>query len=463
MLEFETCIYPVERRAIISNGPEWLLYSDQANAMLRMDAQDKQVAEALDRPLTLLEWVLRVAKAQDVSDDEALVRVHAMLGRMERAGFVAQGAAPKPVDWVSRLVTSDGKGSKTCYLSLTDKCNLTCSYCYNEDERAASLACAADQLSDDELRDLIDRLAKAGFDYMVFTGGEPMLRKSIFDLAEYANRRGVGVNLLTNGMVFTEKNVNRIIQAFESVTVSLDSAIAEEHDVVRGAGSWARIVKGLDLLYGAGAVRVALRPVVTTHNVDNIHLFPGFAYARWGTTSFQPTLYLPNSETEVKELALLPSAQRYREAMERFSEELRKIPGAAEADPLKSVTFGGRCGMADTTISVSASGDVYPCQSLHYDALRMGNVRTHSVDALFEKGRALGIIGASGLDIDACRRCAFIMICGGGCRASAYKVYDRMHAHNRMLCGHLRASAESQLRGFARFSARRREVESAGV
>ncbi|MDJ0826536.1 MAG: radical SAM protein [Rhodobacter sp.] len=459
MTTLETTIHPVPRWDFIPNADGYLLYSDQGQAMVPVDDAGRAAIEALQPGARLIDWVEAAAGGGDAH--AALRQIHPLLDPLTRAGLIGLDAPPEPVDWASKVVHTESGGSRTCYLSLTDNCNLKCSYCYNEDERAEALACGKRMLRDDEIKGLLDRLAAAGFQYVIFTGGEPMLRKSIFSLAEHARGLGLGVNLLTNGTAFTKRNAGRVAELFETITVSLDSAVLEDHDITRGKGSWARIVKGLDLLVKAGARALSLRPVVTVHNMDRLHLLPDFANGRWGVTSFKPSLYLPNSAEELDELALLPEAEAYQASVARFNAVLERIPGALAEDPLRAVSYGGKCGMADSIFSVSASGDVYPCQSLHFDPLWMGNVRTHGVEELFANGKRLGIVGACGLDVPECQGCPYQMVCGGGCRASAYKMRGDMAAHNTVMCRHLRIGAQSQLRRYAEYKRKQHVAEPA--
>ena len=417
--------------------------------MIPVDSDGRALIELMPKGGSLLDWIETAARARAIKPEDSLMLIYPLATAMRRAGLLGFDRAPEPLDWVSKLLTTENKGSVTCYLSLTDACNLSCSYCYNKKERAVSITCGRKPLLDQEICDFIDKLVAARFEYLVFTGGEPMLRKSIFTLGDYAKDRGLGVNLLTNGTIFTKRNAARAAGMFDSITISLDSSYPNEHDALRGRGSWHRVVIGLDELISAGARSIALRSVVTTHNVDNLHLFPGFAYQRWGITHFEPCIYLPNSINQMQDLALLPDVETYRIATERFALELRKIPGAYADNPLKAISYGGRCGMADSIISVSASGDVYPCQALHYDVVQMGNIRYNNIEELFANGQALGIVGSSGLDTPECQKCPFLMLCGGGCRANVYQLYGKLTAYNSAMCPYLKSGAEGQLRRYA--------------
>lgn len=446
MLALESKLYHLPRWAFIEYGEYFLLYSDLSPTIFLISKSEKDMIEAFPYSATLKDWIISVASALNIDFTKALKYLHPLIHKMISAKFLALDEPLKWVDWKSQLVDNENTGgSRTCYLSLTDSCNLRCLYCYNIDEREQSISQGRDTLSDSEIMELIDTLVDNDFEYIIFTGGEPMSRKSIFTLAKYARDKGLGTNLLTNGTRFTHENVRQVADLFDSITVSLDSSIESEHDMTRGRGSWQRTIRGLDFLTSVCKHKIALRPVITSHNIENLHLLPEFAYSRWNISSYQPTMYLPNSTKEVEELALLPNVEKYEKAMGLFYNKLRKIPDGYADDPLKSISYGGKCGMAKSILSISANGDVYPCQSLHFNELLMGNIRQQEIELLFKNGEALGIVGASGLEIKECADCAFLLLCGGGCRATTYKLYGSMTAFNELMCSYSKVGAENQI------------------
>lgn len=80
------------------------------------------------------------------------------------------------------------------YLHLTQKCNLKCKYCYN-----ASNLGKTEDMSTQEWKNIILKLKKEGFDYIVFTGGEFFLRKDLIELTDYVKQLDMTLHILTNG------------------------------------------------------------------------------------------------------------------------------------------------------------------------------------------------------------------------------------------------------------------------
>ncbi len=78
--------------------------------------------------------------------------------------------------------------------TLTQKCNLRCPHCYMEAGRPATR-----ELTTEECLALIDEMQALGTEMLILTGGEPLLRKDIFDIARYASRRGKPGQVLRSG------------------------------------------------------------------------------------------------------------------------------------------------------------------------------------------------------------------------------------------------------------------------
>jgi len=135
----------------------------------------------------------------------------------------------------------------TVYWICTQACNLRCTYCYQE----ATVA-RPHELSAAEAIDLVDQVAEAGVRTLVFTGGEPFMRRDLLDLAHHAKTRGLRATVITNGHFIKRRNIAHVAAVFDLVTVSLDHMIPHYHDKRRGEGSWKRALNAIDLLLEAG-------------------------------------------------------------------------------------------------------------------------------------------------------------------------------------------------------------------
>ncbi len=153
--------------------------------------------------------------------------------------------------------------------NLTKRCNLRCLHCYLD---AAELEGASDIETRSAL-DIVDEIASMNPHAMVImTGGEPLLRPDLPEIASYAASKGLSVVIGTNGTLLTPSAIESLIKASVSgVGVSLDSAAPGVHDRFRGvAGSWLSTIAGIDNLRESG-IPYQLHLTVTKENKDSLN------------------------------------------------------------------------------------------------------------------------------------------------------------------------------------------------
>lgn len=126
--------------------------------------------------------------------------------------------------------------------NYTDQCNLMCGHCYAD---ANSLK--EKELTTRERFDIIDRLAEAGVVSLNFSGGEPLMRADLFDVAEYASQKRLLLSLSTNGTLIDRSCVEDMMRCgIQSVDISLDGMNPATHDRIRNVkGSFDLAVAGI--------------------------------------------------------------------------------------------------------------------------------------------------------------------------------------------------------------------------
>ncbi len=150
--------------------------------------------------------------------------------------------------------------------NCTRQCNLSCVHCY---------ASAGNHKSPGEMDTkagtaFIDDLATFGVPVILFSGGEPLLRKDFFKLADYARQQGLRIALSTNGTLITREIAERIRNiGFAEVGISLDG-IGAKNDRFRGQnGAYEAALDGIRNCIALG-LRVSLRLTVTRFNYQEI-------------------------------------------------------------------------------------------------------------------------------------------------------------------------------------------------
>jgi radical SAM protein with 4Fe4S-binding SPASM domain len=145
--------------------------------------------------------------------------------------------------------------------NLTNRCNLKCLHCY------ASAGSESYELTTEQCFEVIDKLSNFKVPLILFSGGEPLLRADIFDIAEYAKKKKIRTVLSTNGTLI-DKDVAENLEVFEYVGVSLDG-LKGINDRFRGVnGAFEKAFKGL--LIASEVVLSGIRFTVTRHNYNEV-------------------------------------------------------------------------------------------------------------------------------------------------------------------------------------------------
>src|SRR5215212_3962311 len=157
--------------------------------------------------------------------------------------------------------TRDGVGPVVVWNS-TKTCNLECIHCY----ASAKKAKFPGELTTDEARAMIDDLASFNVPALLISGGEPLVRPDILDLADYATSLGVRVTFSTNGTLITKEKAARLKKIGVTYCgISVDGA-EERHDKMRGkVGAFREAIRGVRNCREAG-IRVGVRFTVTQEN-----------------------------------------------------------------------------------------------------------------------------------------------------------------------------------------------------
>ena len=153
------------------------------------------------------------------------------------------------------------------FWEVTKGCNLRCIHCR---ATATELASPTD-LPTSRALNIIDQIAAFGNPILVLSGGEPLYRSDIFQLASYAKDKGLRVALATNGTLVT-KEVARMIadSGVKRVSISLDGADAATHDSFRGIpGAFEAALHGFRNLKEVG-MSVQINTTIARHNADQL-------------------------------------------------------------------------------------------------------------------------------------------------------------------------------------------------
>jgi len=157
--------------------------------------------------------------------------------------------------------------ARLVFWEVTKGCNLRCIHCR---ATATELSSPTDLATRNAL-DIIDQIATAANPILVLSGGEPLYRSDIFQLARHATNKGLRVALATNGTLVTKDVARMIVDAgVRRVSISLDGADAITHDTFRGIpGAFEAAVRGLRNLKALG-MSVQINMTIARHNAHQL-------------------------------------------------------------------------------------------------------------------------------------------------------------------------------------------------
>jgi radical SAM protein with 4Fe4S-binding SPASM domain len=317
--------------------------------------------------------------------------------------------------------------------NLTRLCNLRCRHCYIEAGRVRKGELRG-ELSTEECLRVVDEIAEVNPNaLLILTGGEPLLRRDVFEIARYASDRGLWVVVGTNGVLLTPELVHRMTDAgIRGVSLSLDALDPATHDRFRGVeGAWANTVEGSRLLNEAGLPFI-VQTTVGRHNLHEIEAIARMA-CELGARVFNLYFLVPTGRgayvSDIGPDEYEAVMHRLRAIQEEFRGRMLVNSKCAphyqrvlyEHDPNSPFlkTFGagaGGCPAGTHYCGIRPTGEVTPCP---YLPVYGGNLRERSFREIWERSEVFVRIRERTALGGRCGACEFRAVCGG-CRARAF-------------------------------------------
>ncbi|MEA4926491.1 MAG: putative heme d1 biosynthesis radical SAM protein NirJ2 [Syntrophomonadaceae bacterium] len=303
--------------------------------------------------------------------------------------------------------------------NTTNQCNMFCDHCY----RDAGVK-STDELSTSEAQQLIREIKKAGFQIMIFSGGEPLLRPDIFELGAFAREHGLRAVMGTNGSLITPEVARKMKEAgFMAAGISLDSLDPAKNDGFRKLEkAYQLTVEGMRNLQAAG-VPFQIHTTVMDWNVAELEAITDFAI-EIGAIAHHVFFLVPTGRAiNIEEEALRVAA--YEKTIARLMEKQKTVPieikptcapqfirvADKKGVPLR---FSKGCLAGISYCIISPTGNVQPCAYLD---MPLGNVREKPFDVIWRENEMLNRLRTMEYQ-GKCGICDYKSRCGG-CRARA--------------------------------------------
>ena len=204
---------------------------------------------------------------------------------------------------------------------VTRRCNLSCRHC----RAAANKGPYPGELSTEKCFEVIDEIAAMGKPIVILTGGDPMLRDNIYEIARYGTEKGLKMVMSPCGTLLNEENAGKLKDAgIERISISIDGACAETHDDFRRVpGAFDEAIKGIENAKKAG-LEFQINTTVTKVNLAELPDILKLAIDL-GAAAFHPFLLVPTGRG--KELAAQElSPEQYEETLNWVYDQREVVP-----------------------------------------------------------------------------------------------------------------------------------------
>ena len=308
--------------------------------------------------------------------------------------------------------------------NVTNACNMYCAHCYRD------AGCKAeDELSTEQAKKLLTEIKRAGFQIMIFSGGEPLMRPDILELVKFADGLGLFPVFGTNGTLITPQMARDLKAAgARAMGISLDSLDAAKHDKFRSfPGGWQGAVDGMKNCKAAG-LPFQIHTTVMDWNAPELEDMIDFA-VEIGARAHHFFFLVPTGRAAtIEEESLRPEQDE--DVLTRIMKKQQTVP--IELKPTCAPQFlriAAELGMKSrfhrgclaglSYCIISPKGKVQPCAYLKE---YLGDVRETPFDEIWRNNPVLQKLRTMKYD-GGCGACKYQRVCGG-CRARAAIYHD---------------------------------------
>jgi radical SAM protein with 4Fe4S-binding SPASM domain len=316
----------------------------------------------------------------------------------------------------------------------TFECDSKCVHC-----TSAGKSAVPNELNTEDALKMVDQVADFGASFFGITGGQPFLRKDLFQVIAHARELGLNASIITDGRQMDKAAFDNLVKYQVKISISIDGA-KKTDDAIRGAGAYAAAVSAIkkfskEKLLNCLVYTFANAGSVTNANVEDMHHVLDLARkydARWVVFH---GLIPYSKEKETLKADLMP--QQYEWACNQlydltaeydgkpginiyipFYARVAKQRGMPDFEKWYNNFFLGRC-FFGKFFSVAENGDAIPCS--YNDAYRLGNVKDKSLKQIWDNmqnSEFFAEVKDKSKIKGKCGVCEYKELCGG-CRSAA--------------------------------------------
>ena len=281
---------------------------------------------------------------------------------------------------------------------ITPRCNLKCKYCSSHGLEG--------ELGKKQCFDVINRLGKAGVFWVQISGGEPLVRKDIFEILAYLKSKKIDTELYTNATLIDKKVAKRLKESgVGNVNISMEG-LKGTYEITRGIGNFKKVLNGMNSCISAGLEVIPVIPIVKSCSNDITSL-----------TEMLKSMCIK----KVKVIDLMPvglgrnvydKESLSREELENTVSQL-KASGLEIIPEVPIIGFEHTCDAAKTFFRIAPNGEATPC-SFFSEEFSGGNINKRSINEIWNSDSFRKVRNAK-LPKE-CFACVMKKECAGGCK-----------------------------------------------
>jgi AdoMet-dependent heme synthase len=300
-------------------------------------------------------------------------------------------------------------------VDLTYRCNERCEHCYlDHNDRG--------ELNTSELKRILQQLADAGVFFLTLSGGEPFLRRDLFEILQHARSLNFNIKLKTNAILIRPQDAQRLRQlAVEQVQVSVYSTNPGIHDAItKLPGSLMRTIAGIRSLRTAG-IKVSLANVLMSSNAQDSESVRQLSTELGTHYTLDPTI-TPMMDGDTSILKYRVSSEMLRDVFHNPHLVGNPEEFCAAPPPIDDTVLEGySCSAGHTACYISPYGKVFPCVQF---PLSCGNLRQQSFQEIWTQSPQLAEVRSiRAKDLPTCSSCSHLGSCAR-CPGLAYMEGD---------------------------------------
>lgn len=307
-------------------------------------------------------------------------------------------------------------------IHINESCNLNCANCYSSKGNC--------NIPLTKVYNLIDECKLLGMPKLDILGGEPLLRKDVFDMVYYAKHAGMGVTLFTNATL-TSKYIIKDLKdnGLDTVIVTLHSHKKEVHNAMtKTSNSLKLAIRGIKDFVSA-EIKTYTNTPVNSQNFDHINGINEFVKSLGAKA-----LFIKNIPLNKNDPLMIKDANKWHEFVEwLFYKKSDKCKNFLLRDLKKAREKGYVCPAFYNMLSIDVKGDVTVCP---FSDFKIGNIYSSSLtDMIKKESKCDSQLNKTFFKIpDECKKCSIATICRGGCKAYVKNVCGS-YSKKDPLCG----------------------------